>query len=261
MPTTRLLIHAKRERAAAVRAHVAGLHGVKVHAITPEGRVFATFERENEAQMAQTLEELSDSPDVLDTMLVGAMDFAGGPRIDPHAGPARPWYARLINALQRRKYGAELESSRLWGRLPRMLLLLTLMYRTLDRARSPLEPALRTLVQVRVSQINWCAFCVDLMGATAIKRAVTAEKLEAIPAFESSPLFSRREKAALAYAEAMTDPARPVDSAVFERLQGQFSEQELLELTALIAFQNMTSKFNAALAVPPQGFCRNRKQF
>jgi AhpD family alkylhydroperoxidase len=166
-----------------------------------------------------------------------------------------PWYARLILALQRRKYGAELESARQWARLPRAFLALTLLYRSLDRRASPLAPGLRALVQVRISQINWCAFCVDLNGAAALERAVTPEKLAALPDYAGSELYSEREKAALAYAEAATDPARGVDEAMRQALRRQFGEQEILELTALIAFQNMSSKFNAALGVPSQGFC------
>jgi uncharacterized peroxidase-related enzyme len=166
-----------------------------------------------------------------------------------------PWYVRLIFAAQRRKYGAELEPARLWGRLPRAFLMMTLLYRSLDRRSSPLEPALRALVQVRISQINWCAFCVDLNGAAALERAVAPEKLDALERFETSPLYSEREKAALAFAEALTDPARRVDDACFSRLRAHFDEQEVLELTALAAFQNLSSKFNAALGVPAQGYC------
>lgn len=166
-----------------------------------------------------------------------------------------PWYVRLILAAQRRKYGAELEPARLWGRLPRSFLFLTLLYRTLDRAGSPIEPALRALVQVRISRINWCAFCVDLNGAAALERAVAPEKLAALDDYERSPLYTERERAALAYAEAATDPARRVDDACFARLRARFDEHAILELTALVAFQNLSSKFNAALAVPAQGFC------
>lgn len=166
------------------------------------------------------------------------------------------WYVRLILALQRRKYGAELEPARLWGRLPHALLFLTLLYRSIDRKGSPIERGLRALVQVRVSQINWCAFCVDLNSAAALERAVPPEKLATLERFEASALFSEREKAALAYAQAATDPRQRVDDACRARLRAHFSEQEIVELTALIAFQNLSSKFNAALGVPAQGFCR-----
>ncbi len=180
---------------------------------------------------------------------------SAAPRVSTPPEYAYPWYVRLILALQRRKYGVELEPARLWGRLPRAFLMLTLLYRSLDRPGSPIEPALRALVQVRISQINWCAFCVDLNSAAALERHAVPEKLRALEEYERSPLFSARERAALAYAEAVTDPARRVSDAAFERLRAQFSEQEVLEFTALVAFQNLSSKFNAALAVPAQGFC------
>lgn len=179
-------------------------------------------------------------------------------RVATPADTAYPWYARLIFALQRRRYGSALESARLWGRLPRAFLFLTLLYRAIDRKRSPIEPALRALVQVRVSQINLCDFCVDLNGAAALERHVAPEKLAALERFEASPLFSEREKAALAYAEAATDPHKQAGKADFARLRAHFDEQAIVELAALIAFQNMSSKFNAALGVPAQGFCKTR---
>jgi AhpD family alkylhydroperoxidase len=166
-----------------------------------------------------------------------------------------PWYVRLIFWLQRRKYGSELEPARLWGRIPHAFLMLTLLYRTLDRKGSPIEPGLRSLIQVRVSQINWCVFCVDLNGALALEREVSEEKLAALADYAASPLYSAREKAALAFAEAMTDSRIGVDDATFAALRTHFDEQAILELTALLAFQNLSSKFNAALAVPPGGLC------
>jgi len=180
---------------------------------------------------------------------------AARPRIGGLPLGGYPWYARLILRLQRKKYGRELEPALIWGRVPGAFLMLTLLYRALDRDTSPLEPGLRALVQVRVSQINWCAFCVDLNSSAALERHATREKLAALPNYETSPLFTEREQATLAYAEAVTDPARRVDDALFARLRRHLFEQEIIELTALIAFQNMSSKFNAALAVPAQGFC------
>jgi len=173
-----------------------------------------------------------------------------------HLRPGRyPWYVRLILGLQRRKYGHALEPALIWGRLPRAFLTLTLLYRSLDRADSPLDPVLRSLIQVRISQINGCAFCIDLNSAAVLERHGSAEKLAALPDYASSALFSGRERTAIGYAEAITDSSRRVDDALFARLREHFTEQEIVELTALIAFQNMSSKFNSALGVPAQGFC------
>jgi AhpD family alkylhydroperoxidase len=167
-----------------------------------------------------------------------------------------PWYVRLFLANQRRRYGRELEPARLWGRSPKVFAALSLLYGALDRKSSPIEPALRTLVTVRVSQINWCAFCVDINSATALKRGLTEAHLEALPRFEKSPLFDDRTKAALAYAEAVTYSDRRVDDALMARLRSHLDDEAVIELTALVAFQNLSSKFNATLDVEAQGFCR-----
>jgi AhpD family alkylhydroperoxidase len=166
-----------------------------------------------------------------------------------------PWYLRLMFGRQRRRYGRELEPVRLWARMPAAFLAMSAMYRALDRKRSPVEPALRSLLQVRISQINGCEFCIDLNAFLGRGRGVEEEKLRALPQFEDSPQFSEREKAALAYAEAATRSDRRVDSALMTRLRAHFDDQAIIELAALIAYQNMSSKFNAALGVPAQGFC------
>src|SRR3990172_470286 len=171
-----------------------------------------------------------------------------------------PWYVRLFFWNQRRKYGAVLEPARLWGRSPKVFITLASLYGALDRRSSPIEPALRSLVTVRVSQINWCAFCVDLNSATVLKRGIDQAKLAALAEFEESPLFSEREKAALGYAEAVTYSDRNATLAHFARLRRHFGDEAIIELTGLIAFQNLSSKFNAALGVEPQGFCTTAPQ-
>ena len=166
-----------------------------------------------------------------------------------------PWYVRLFFWNQKRRYGAVLEPTRLWGRSPKVFAALALLYGAFDRRSSPIEPTLRSLITVRVSQINWCAFCVDINSALVLKRGVEREKLEALAEFEASPLFSEREKAALRYAEAVTYSDRQPGPEHFQALRRHFSDDAIIELTGLIAFQNMSSKFNAALGVEPQGFC------
>lgn len=168
------------------------------------------------------------------------------------------WYVRLLFWMQRRRYGRELEPARLWGRTPKAFLAMAAMYGALDHKSSPLTSALRSLILVRVSQLNWCSFCVDLNSSTCLKRGVSEEKLRALPQFAESDLFDEPEKAALDYAEAMTDSDRRSDTALIAKLRQHFSDDAIVELTALIAFQNMSSKFNAALGVPAQGFCKLR---
>lgn len=171
-----------------------------------------------------------------------------------------PWFVRLFFWNQRRRYGQVLEPARLWGRSPKVFAAVALLYGALDRRASPLEPALRSLVTVRVSQINWCAFCVDINSMLVLRRGADQAKLDALERVEESALFSGREKAALAYAEAMTITGLRPSAEHFERLRRHFDDDAIIELTALVAFQNLSSKFNAALGVEPQGFCHSAPQ-
>lgn len=180
--------------------------------------------------------------------------------IETPADFAYPWYVRLMFRRQRRRHGRELEPVRLWARMPAAFLAMSAMYRALDRKSSPVEPGLRSLIQVRVSQINGCEFCIDLNAFLGRGRGVEETKLRALPQFEDSPLFSEREKAALAYSEAATRSDRRVDEQLIRRLRRYFKDQAIVELAALIAYQNMSSKFNAALGIPAHGFCATNAQ-
>jgi AhpD family alkylhydroperoxidase len=186
------------------------------------------------------------------------MNRFSSPRIMTDPKHRFPWFVRLFLANQRRRYGMELEPARLWGRSPWVFATVSLLYGALDRRRSPIEPALRSLITVRVSQINWCAFCIDINSANCLKRGVSEAQLAALPEFEASAAFDDRTKAALAYAEAMTRTDVGVDDVLAARVRQHFDADALVELTALVAFQNMSSKFNAALGVQPQGFCAGR---
>lgn len=166
-----------------------------------------------------------------------------------------PWYLRPFFWNQRRNYGQVLAPALLWARVPGLFLAVAALHGVLDRRRSPLSPVLRSLVTVRVSQINHCSFCMDLNAATLAKRAGSTAKAAALLHWRDSALFDARERAALAYAEAVTFPDRRVDDAMMAELRRHFVDDAVIELTGLIAFQNLSSKFNAALDVPTQGFC------
>jgi AhpD family alkylhydroperoxidase len=164
-----------------------------------------------------------------------------------------PWFIRLFFWKQKRTYGQVLDPGLLWGRSPWVFASVALLYGALDRKSSPLAPVLRSLVTVRVSQINHCAFCVDINAATLAKRGVPMDKIAALEGWRDSDLFSADERLALEFAEAMT--LNSVDDDMRARLRTRWSADEIVELTGLIAFQNLSSKFNAALDVPAQGFC------
>ena len=176
-------------------------------------------------------------------------------RIDLKQPTAYPWYLRPFFWSQCRKYGAVLDSALAWARAPRLFLGVALLYGMIDRRSSPIEPALRSLVTVRVSQINWCRVCVDLNTATLLQRGTSRAKVEALEQWRDSELFDERERAVLDYAEDMTFSEREVEEETMKRLKDYFDDDAIVELTGLIAFQNMSSKFNSALGVPAQGFC------
>ena len=83
----------------------------------------------------------------------------------------------------------------------------------------------------------------------------TEEKIARVADAATSDLFSEPERAALAYAEAMTITGRKVDDELFARIRKSFSEAAVVELTAAVALENFRSKFNVALAIEAQGFC------
>ena len=177
-------------------------------------------------------------------------------RIQPKSPGSYPWYLRPFFWSQKRRYGEVLLPGLLWGRVPRLFMTVAMLYGALDARRSLLDPVLRSLLTVRVSQLNWCSFCVDINSATLARRAGSMAKVEALAEWHTSSLYSAAERAALAYTEAMTITGQGVSDALMTELRQHYSDDAVIELTALIAFQNLSSKFNSALDVPPQGFCQ-----
>lgn len=167
-----------------------------------------------------------------------------------------PWILRPFFWNQKRKYGEVLLPGLLWARVPKLFASVAMLYGALDRKSSPLSPELRSLVTVRVSQINWCQFCVDINSATLAKRSGSMEKVEELAHWKESSLYDEKEKVILEYTEAVTYTDQQVTDELMDRLKGFFDDDGVVELTGLIAFQNLSSKFNSALDVPAQGFCK-----
>lgn len=180
------------------------------------------------------------------------------PRIAPKKNCEYPWYVRLLFFFQKKKFGSVSEPMMLWGRTPRVMRNFLSMFRALNRKSSPLDPGLRALISVKVSQINSCPFCIDMLSSMFLKSGGGQEKLNALGDSSLSVLFDKKEKAAIRYAEAVT--ANKVDDALFQELKAHFSDDAIIEMTAVIAFQNMSSKFNAALEAASFDYCRLPKK-
>ncbi|WP_235209259.1 carboxymuconolactone decarboxylase family protein [Methylobacter sp. BBA5.1] len=166
------------------------------------------------------------------------------------------WYFCPFFWNQKRKYGQTLKPALIWARVPRLFAAIAILYGVLDRKSSPIDPVLRSLITVRVSQINGCCICIDINSAMLAKRTGSMNKVEALERWQESELFDNKERGVLEYAEAVTYTDRQVDENLTQCLYEYINEDEIVEFTGLIAFQNLSSKFNSALDLPAQGFCR-----
>ncbi len=127
------------------------------------------------------------------------------------------------------------------------------VYVTLQK--SGLSNELIDLVYLRVSQLNGCAFCIDMHTRDLLKLGLTANKLALVPVWrESGDVFSVRERVALAWAEAVTrvSESRAPD-ADYEAAANEFSDKELVDLTYAIGLMNAFNRFGIAFRVPPKG--------
>jgi AhpD family alkylhydroperoxidase len=117
---------------------------------------------------------------------------------------------------------------------------------------SVIEPAIHDLVQIRASQLNGCAFCVDMHVKEATIHGERALRLHHVAIWRESTLFAPRERAALAWAEALTRlPEGGVPDELYERVRGQFSEKELSDLTFSVMAINAWNRIGVAFQSVP----------
>src|ERR1700743_927235 len=126
---------------------------------------------------------------------------------------------------------------------------------TMAFSHSSIEESIRELVEVRVSQINGCAFCVDMHIKRATIHGERALRLHHVAIWRESNLFTPRERACLAWAEALTQiPAHGVEDAIYERVRTQLSEKEISDLTFSVMTINAWNRVNVAFHVEPGMF-------
>ena len=123
-----------------------------------------------------------------------------------------------------------------------------------SRREDGIDKPLMELVKIRVSQINRCAFCIDMHTKDARAIGETEQRIYALNAWRETPFFTERERAALAWAEANTLLPNGIEQALFDELRQQFSEAQLVNLTLVIATINAWNRFGVSFAPVPGSY-------
>lgn len=156
--------------------------------------------------------------------------------------------------MMRRRLGKVMTPMKvLTARLPESLRL-TYEIQKFEMKGIRLEPGLHYLVVTLASHINGCGFCLDLVRAMAIQEHLGMERFNALSEYRTSPLFTDRERAALAYVEEATRHKR-VSDATFGELRRHFGEREIAEIVWLNALENYYNLINIPLEIGSDGFC------
>jgi AhpD family alkylhydroperoxidase len=122
-------------------------------------------------------------------------------------------------------------------------------------AKSGLEQSLRNLVYLRVSQINGCAYCLDMHSKDLRAAGETEQRLYLLDAWREAPFYTERERAALAWAEAVTLVTEGhVPDEVYEQARRQFSAQEIADLTLAVVAINGWNRLNIAFRTTAGGY-------
>jgi AhpD family alkylhydroperoxidase len=118
-------------------------------------------------------------------------------------------------------------------------------------SKSPLEKSLLNLIYFRVSQINGCAFCLDMHSKDLRAEGETEQRLYVLDAWREAPFYTERERVALAWAEALTKiTSGMVPDEIYNEARKQFSETELIDLTMGVIAINSYNRINIAFGAP-----------
>jgi AhpD family alkylhydroperoxidase len=173
------------------------------------------------------------------------------------AGPFLRVVARIARRKTKQLTGREtermIEPMDAYALLPRLLF----GYGALEDATSRLhnvDERIKMLAELKAATLTNCEYCIDIGSQIARRTGLRDEELLALPHYRESKLFSDVEKLAIDYAVGMSRTPVDVPDELFAQLQGHFDETQIVELTNVIALENMRGRFNLALGIGSAGF-------
>ena len=180
-------------------------------------------------------------------------------RVDPVSHAQAGWSVRLtywftrraITRLTGRRTERMIEPVQVYARIPALLR----GYAKVEQATAgltALPDRVKALAELRAATLTGCEYCVDLGSQVARRWGLTDGQLLALPAYRSSDLFTDADKVVLDYATAMSRTPVEVTDELFAALREQFDETQLVELTHIIALENLRGRFN--LGIGAAGF-------
>ena len=165
------------------------------------------------------------------------------------AGPL----VRLAYRQTRRQAGRMMDPVAVYAHAPGLLI----GYGMLEQATAKqdhVQARLKVLAELKAGALVNCEFCSDIGSSLAREAGITEEQLLALPRYRDSEAFTELEKLVLDYAAAMSRTPATVSDELFAAMREHFDERQLVELTNVIALENMRARFNSAFDMTPAGF-------
>jgi 4-carboxymuconolactone decarboxylase len=160
---------------------------------------------------------------------------------------------RKVGKIAERDTERAIEPLELYGHLPRLLVGYGMFESAVEKAKL-VEDRIKGLASVKAATLVHCEYCIDIASSVARKAGLSDSQLLALPSYRESDLFSDLEKLVLDYAVGITRTPVEVSDELFAELSKHFDVRQLVELTNVIAIENMRARFNTALDIGAAGF-------
>jgi AhpD family alkylhydroperoxidase len=160
---------------------------------------------------------------------------------------------RGIAALTGREPERMIEPIEMYAHVPRLLA----AYGRLEQATAKVKTVdrrLRALAELKAATLTHCEYCIDIGSQISRRWGLRDEELLALPSYKTSPLFSDLDKVVMDYAVGMSRTPAEVSDELFATIRASFGDAQIVELTHLIALENMRGRFNLALGIGAAGF-------